>query len=57
MVSQKIHLKANFTNTAIPSGMGVRQIPMNYQSISGKWKETAWKPNHALVSHWSCETT
>ena len=36
MVLQKIHLKTDFANTAMPSSARVRQVPGNYQSISEK---------------------
>ena len=48
MVLQKIYLKTDSISTEIPSSTKVRQIPQNYLSISGKWKEKASKNQSSI---------
>ena len=52
MVLQKIDLKTNFINTAVPSSTRVRQFPQKHLSISRKKKR---KSIEKTIMHWSVE--
>ena len=35
-LTEEMHLKTNFTDTAYPSSTRIKEIPQNYQNISGE---------------------